>query len=204
MAAMSTFDERAAEWDTPERQERARTVARAIRASGVLVPTMRAIDLGAGTGLLGIELAGEVHEVVLADPSDGMLDVARQKIAAEELRNVTAVRFDLLTDPPPGDPFDLAVSLLMLHHLPDTAAALGAIYRLLVPDGRLALADLDTEDGSFHDPDAEGIYYRGFERTALADLARMVGFTEVTVGAATEIDREGHRYQVFLLRARRA
>jgi len=204
MAAMNTFDERAAAWDTPQRRERARAVAEAIRASGVLVPTLRAIDLGAGTGLLGIELAGEVREIVLADPSDGMLKVARQKIASRGLLNVAAIRFDLLVDPPPEDPFDLVVSLLMLHHLPDTAAALSAIYRLLVPGGRLALADLDAEDGSFHDPDAEGIYYHGFEGTALADLARTVGFTEVTVGEATEIDREGRRYPVFLLWARRA
>jgi len=204
MVPMSTFDERAAEWDTPERRERAQAVARAIRASGVLLPTARAIDLGAGTGLLGIALAGEVLEVVLADPSDGMLEVARQKVAAEGLRNVRVVRFDLLADPPRGDPFDLAVSLLMLHHLPDTREALGAIYRLLVPGGRLALADLDTEDGSFHDPDAEDIHYHGFERSAIADLARSAGFTEVTVGAATEIEREGRRYPVFLLCARRA
>jgi ubiquinone/menaquinone biosynthesis C-methylase UbiE len=201
---MSTFDERAAEWDTPARRQRAQAVARAIRASGVLVPTARTIDLGAGTGLLGIELASAVLEVVLADPSDGMLEVARQKVAALGLSNVRPIRFDLLADPPPDEPLDIAVSLLMLHHLPDTGAALGAIYRLLVPGGWLALADLDTEDGSFHDPDAEGIYHHGFERTALADLARGEGFTDVTVGTATEIEEEGRRYPVFLLRARRA
>jgi 2-polyprenyl-3-methyl-5-hydroxy-6-metoxy-1,4-benzoquinol methylase len=62
---MSTFDERARDWNTPERRIRAEVVAEAIRANVSLTPTMRAIDVGAGTGLLGLTLAGEVGEVVL-------------------------------------------------------------------------------------------------------------------------------------------
>lgn len=199
---MSTFDERAAEWDTPERHDRASEVAEAIRSSVKLASTMRAIDVGAGTGLLGLMLAGDVGELVLAEPSEGMLDVARAKLAAGGPRNVTAVPFDLTADAPPGDPFDLVVSLLVLHHLEDTPAALAAIRRLLRPGGRLALADLDAEDGSFHDPDAEGIHHLGFERGRLADLARQAGFVDVDFSTATEIEREGRRFPVFLLLAR--
>ena len=74
---------------------------------------------GPGTGLLGIALAGDVGEMVLAEPSAGMHEVIAEKLAAGGPANVTAVRFDLLADPPPGEPFDLAVSLLVLHHLAD-------------------------------------------------------------------------------------
>jgi ubiquinone/menaquinone biosynthesis C-methylase UbiE len=196
---MSTFDERARDWDTPDRIARAREVARAIRANVPLATTMRAIDVGAGTGLLGLELADDVGELVLAEPSEGMLEVAREKLAADGRPHVSAVRFDLQADPPPGDPFDLAISLLVLHHLADTGAALAAIGRLLGPGGHLALADLDAEDGSFHDPDAEGIHHLGFDRRAVADLARTAGFIDVEVRTATEIERDGRRYPVFLL-----
>jgi 2-polyprenyl-3-methyl-5-hydroxy-6-metoxy-1,4-benzoquinol methylase len=58
--AVSTFDERAREWDTPERRMRAEAVADAIRANVALTPKMRVVDVGAGTGLLGLSLAGEV------------------------------------------------------------------------------------------------------------------------------------------------
>jgi ubiquinone/menaquinone biosynthesis C-methylase UbiE len=200
---VSTFDERAPTWDTPERRERAEAVADAIRARIALTPTMRAIEVGAGTGLLGLALARDVGALVLAEPSTGMLEVARQKLAGGDSTRVTAIPFDLTTDPPPGDPFDLAISLLVLHHLADTGAALAAIFRLLRPGGRLALADLDVEDGTFHDPDAEGIHHLGFERPALADLARAAGFVDVEVSTATEMEREGRRYPLFLLVARR-
>ncbi len=200
---MSSFDERARDWDTPERRERARAVARAIREHVPLTPATRTIEVGAGTGLLGLELARDVGDLVLAEPSEGMLEVIREKLAAGGPRHVTAMRLDLLADPPPDDAFDLAISLLVLHHLADTDAALAAIGRLLRPGGRLAVADLDAEDGSFHGPDAEGVQHLGFKRHAVAQAARAAGFVDVEVRTATEIERAGRRYPVFLLLARR-
>ena len=200
---VSTFDERAREWDTPERQQRADEVAGAIRGSLPLAQGARLIDIGAGTGLLGLALAGDVGEVVLAEPSAGMLEVIREKLAASGLGHVTAVRFDLASDPPPDVPFDVAVSLLVLHHVEDTGAALGAIFRLLRSGGRIALADLDAEDGSFHDADAEGVHHHGFARRDLAGLALAAGFVDVEFRTATEIEHEDGRFPVFLLVARR-
>ena len=132
-----------------------------------------------------------------------MLEVAREKLAAGAPGRVTAVPFDLLVDPPPGGPFDLAISLLVLHHLRDTEAALAAIHRLLRPGGHLAIADLEAEDGTFHEPGSEGIYHEGFDRAHLAGLARAAGFADVEVTTATEIERNGRTYPVVLLLGRR-
>lgn len=200
---MSTFDERARDWDTPERQRRAEAVARAIREHVELTPTTRTIEVGAGTGLLGLALADDVDEMVLADPSAGMLEVVREKLAAGRWPHVAALRFDLTADGPPREPFDVAISALVLHHLADTRSALAALQRLVRPGGWIAVADLDTEDGSFHSADAEGIHHRGFDRSAVADLARAVGFRDVTVTTATSIERNGRRYPIFLLVASR-
>jgi len=202
---MTTFDERAREWDTPERIDRARRVAAAIRETVPLRKTDRLIDVGAGTGLLGLALLDDVGEIMLSDPSAGMIEVATEKLAGGDLPSVAAVRHDLLVDPAPADRFDIAVSLLVLHHLEDTSAALAAILQLLVPGGRLALADLDTEDGSFHSADAEGIHHLGFDRATLAQLAEAAGFVDVATRTAMVIGQEAEvgGFPVFLLTGRR-
>src|SRR5436190_19316045 len=202
---MATFDERARDWDTPRRIARAASLAQAIRRAVPLAGTDRLIDVGAGTGLLGLALVDDVARVTLADPSAGMIEVATEKLRTGDLPSVHAVRHDLIADPPPAEPFDLAVSLLVLHHIEDTAAALAAIYALLVPNGRIALADLDTEGGTFHSAGAEGIHHHGFDRASIERLATAAGFVDVATQTAMVIDEdEGEGgYPVFLLTGRR-
>ena len=200
---MATFDERAREWDTPDRIARAREVAVAIRAVVPLSRDLRAIEIGAGTGLLGLDFAGDLAALVLTDPSPGMLEVAAEKIRRAGLTNVTAVPFDLLHGAPPAGTFDLLLSLLVLHHVDDTAGAFRAMRGLLAPGGQLALADLDAEDGTFHDADAEGIHHLGFERERVAALAVAAGFVDLAFTTATEIEKGDRTYPLFLLTARR-
>jgi ubiquinone/menaquinone biosynthesis C-methylase UbiE len=199
-----TFDERAPDWDTPRRIARAEEAARTIEAAIDLPPGCRAIEVGAGTGLLGLALLGRLGELVLADTSDGMLAEASRKIDAAGLDKVRVVHFDVAADAPPaGRPFDLVLSLLLLHHVEDTRAALVGMHRLLAPGGQLAAIDLDTEDGSFHSPGAEGVHHKGFDRDRLVELARQVGLVDVRIGDGHPIDDEGRAYPMFLLTARR-
>jgi ubiquinone/menaquinone biosynthesis C-methylase UbiE len=202
---VATFDERAKGWDTPERIRRAGEVAGAIRAALPLARTDRLIDVGAGTGLLGLALVDDVAEVVLSDPSAGMIEVAAEKLRASGLGTVRAIRHDLLAGSPSDERFDVAVSLLVLHHIVDTAAALAAIRELLVPGGRIALVDLDTEDGSFHSAEAEGIHHLGFDRAAIEDLARGAGFVDVatTTAATLDVGDRPAAFSAFLLTGRR-
>jgi 2-polyprenyl-3-methyl-5-hydroxy-6-metoxy-1,4-benzoquinol methylase len=201
-----TFDERAKDWDTPDRIARAAELAGTIRATIPLARTDRLVDVGAGTGLLGLALVDDVGEVILLDPSAGMIDVATAKLARGALPTVRAARHDLLADRPPPEPFDVAVSLLVLHHLQDTRAALSAIRDLLRPGGWIALADLDTEDGTFHSEGSEGIHHHGFDRGDLERTAADVGFVDVATRTAMVLDEGSHfaGYPVFLLIGRRA
>ena len=91
---MSEFDDKAAEWDTPERRDRAHQLADTIREHVPLTEDMRAIDIGAGTGLLGLDLLADIGSVVLTDPSEGMIEVARHKIEEEGIVDAADELFD--------------------------------------------------------------------------------------------------------------
>lgn len=56
---------------------------------------------------------------------------------------------------------------MTLHHIPDTEAVLRDMHTLLHQSGYLCIADLDSEDGSFHGQDAD--VYPGFDRQGLTE-----------------------------------
>lgn len=202
---MTSFDERARDWDTPERIERAELLARLIRAAIPLPPGAAVIDLGAGTGLLGYALVdgGGVARLVLAEPSAGMREVAASKAQQRGVPGVEVVDLDLAGDVPAADPFDLAASMLVLHHVQDTRRVLASVHGLVRPGGAIALADLDAEDGTFHSADAEGIHHHGFAREHIEALAREAGFIDVRTLDGPIVEHEDRGYPMFVLVARR-
>lgn len=198
------FDAKAADWDSPVHVERAIAIARSIRSAVPVTGATRVIEVGAGTGLLGRALAPHVGSVLITDPSTGMLRAADEALTANGIANARTRRFDLEADPVPGERFDLAVSLMALHHVLDTDAALARLAAMLEPGGWLAVADLDAEDGSFHvDPEERAIVLPGHDRDQLGARAVAAGFVDVTFSDVWQILKNDRVYQVFLLVARR-
>lgn len=199
------FSAEAPDWDRPHRVERARAVANVIRAALPLTLEMDTLDYGCGTGLLGMELAPHVGVLTLADTAPGMVQAARERLACRGDPRQRAVRLDLLTDPATAQ-WDLAVSLLALHHVPDVPALLAALHEALRPGGYVALADLDTEDGHFHDHVSGFDGHLGFDRRRFSGWLTDAGFGGVSVRTAyveRMEDGPGQRdYPIFLATAR--
>lgn len=172
------FDSRAKTWDDdPMKAARAEAVAREIRAQVELTPQMSALEYGCGTGLLSFALREQFKHLTLADSSSGMLAVLEEKIKAGAIDHMSALKLDLASDPLPRERFDLVHSLMTLHHIDDTDALLRALYALLKSPGYLCLADLDSEDGSFHGADFTG--HCGFDRQTLQRQATEAGFRAI-------------------------
>jgi len=185
---MSEFDLQAANWDADAAKvERAGRVAEAIVAHAGPLAGLRALEYGCGTGLLGFALRPHLAHLTLADSSRGMLAVLREKIAACGAADMTPLELDLTAGPGPAAAFDLVCTLMTLHHIPDIDGILERFRDLLVPGGRLCVADLDTEDGSFHGPEVQ--VHKGFDRGELA--ARMVraGFEDIRFSTPYAIRR---------------
>ena len=191
------FDERAAGWDDdPGKTERARRVADEIRAAVQLDPSTRVLEFGAGTGLLTQALRDDVGPVTLTDTSAGMRRVMQDKVAAGAIPDGRVWDLDLASGPLPDERFDLVVSLMALHHIADTSAVLANVATLLDPGGRVAIVDLDAEDGSFHGHDAP--VHKGFERDALAAQLVAAGFVDVDVRDCSSVQRDNGTFPLFL------
>lgn len=195
---MSEFDLKARDWDADAAKvARAERVAAAIRAQVGDLSGRSALEVGCGTGLLGFALRPHVARMTLADTSAGMLEVLREKIAASGLPGMEALQHDFTQGPLPADRYGLLCNLMTLHHIPDTEDAFRRFHGLLEPGGLLCIADLDTEDGSFHGAGVE--VHHGFDREALRAGLERAGFRDIRFDTPYVIDRGGKRYPVFLV-----
>lgn len=200
------FDSKARQWDdNPVFLERGLKIAEAIRKTVPLRRDMSALDYGCGTGLLSFPLKDELGTILMADSSGGMLEVVDEKIATHGVTNMTTLQLDLMADPAPTRTFDLIMTAMTLHHVPDTDHILRVFHDLLKPGGMLCIADLDQEDGSFHGPEVD--VHHGFDRAGLGRRAAQAGFAAVqfqtVFSIAKERDSGTQDYPVFLMTARR-
>lgn len=204
---MNDFDDRARTWDEPEYVTRAVQIAEAIAAAVPIPPDARALDYGCGTGLNTWPLADRLGRVTLADTSAGMLEVARERIAARpDGDRFEAVHLDLTTDALPPAEYDLVYAVMSLHHIDPLEPVLAQFAAGLRPGGWLAVADLDSDfEGAFHTEHAPA--HHGFDPVALGDLIAAAGFELPRVsmiGAITkEVAGEDRDFPLFLAVARR-
>ncbi|MEO3816944.1 methyltransferase domain-containing protein [Plantactinospora sp. B24E8] len=153
MAVASLFDAAAGTYDESRRRllpcfddfygtavEVAAPPLRRALASG-RVPTV--LDLGAGTGLLTLLLAGAVPGIrsTLLDAAPAMLAVAEGHLVRRGMAYTTVVAD--LAGPLPGGPYDAVVSALAIHHLDDVTKRdlYRRIRQVLVPGGVFVNAD---------------------------------------------------------------
>ncbi len=197
------FDREAAGWDNePRRLKMAADVVSAIGRTVPLNPDMDLLDFGCGTGLVGLALRPRVASATCADTSRGMVEVVRQKATAGGMTGVTPLWLEDPDEVRIDGSFDVIVSAMTLHHVPDTAKLIGCLAGLLRPGGWICLADLDPEDGSFH-TDPTGVYHHGFDREELCRILSAAGLADAGGQNAACIAKSDRLYSVFLVTGRK-
>jgi ubiquinone/menaquinone biosynthesis C-methylase UbiE len=161
-------------------------------------PGERILDVGCGPGRLAVvagTAAGAGGEACGIDPAPEMVELARHRAAQAGV----PTRFEvgvIEALPCPDEHFDVVLSSLMLHHLPDALKrrGLAEIHRVLKPAGRLVAVDFGATP-------REGIGHllcvlrlrTGWDHAErLREMVREAGFEAVEMGST------GHRALAFV------
>ena len=176
---MNDFDLKAATWDqNPIIWDRAEVIANEIKRIIPLKKNMTALEFGAGTGVTSFILKNYLKEITLMDNSLEMIKVMENKIKISEVKNLRTINFNLEQNDFKDAKYDLVFNQMVLHHITDIKDIIEKFYNLLNPGGYLAIADLYSEDGSFHGEGFTG--HNGFDIKKLSARIRKQGFTNIS------------------------
>jgi len=191
------FADKAKDWDVNEMvRALSNGIGAALKENVVFNEQMQVLDFGAGTGLLTSHVAANVAKVTAVDVSESMLEQLMEKTELKD--KVETVCQDITAEALDRE-FDLIISAMAMHHVEDTDNMLQSFAKHLKPGAKVALADLDKEDGSFHPEDIEGVYHDGFEREDLRAKLESAGFSAVEFMTAHTVDKGEKVYPVFLV-----
>ena len=116
---------------------------------GRLNPGERVLDLGSGAGtdsLVAAQMVGEQGHVTGIDMTPAMLAKARSAAAEMSLSNVEFVEGEAERLPFPDESFDVVISNGVIDLIPDKDAVFAELHRVLVPGGRLQVADVTIQN----------------------------------------------------------
>ncbi len=148
-----------------------------LEAMASLLPTRWTIlDIGTGTGYMLPFLARQFDQVIAADASSVMLELARQRAEREGLSNV-GFKLGRIEDLPVEDAsIDCALAILVLRHSPDIGRSVEELSRAIVDGGRLLVVDVaphSMEDFRRRIGDAS----RGLDPDSVVDQLERTGFS---------------------------
>jgi len=189
MIPMNEFDVKAAEWDSnPMHWDRSKAIAEEMVRLLPLSSSMKALEFGAGTGILSFMLKEHLHEITLMDNSIEMIKIMNDKIEKTKVSNLNTIYFNLEDNDYKEKKFDLIYTQMVLHHVADVEGIINRFHRMLNPNGYLAIADLYKEDGSFHGDGFDG--HNGFEVDDLIEVLAKNGFNEFAHKKCFVVNRE--------------
>lgn len=108
----------------------------------------RVLDLGSGAGtdsLVAAQMVGPGGSVTGIDMTPEMLGKARAAAAEMGVDNVTFVEGQVERLPFEDGSFDVVISNGVIDLVPDKSAVFSEIYRVLVPGGRIQVADVTIQ-----------------------------------------------------------
>lgn len=211
----SRFNEEAKSWDNRPFVKEASAEAEKVisaRLKQLKRPAKQVLEIGCGTGILSFLVAPHVERIVAIDAAEGMIDVLREKLQRDGApKNILPVAV-LLEDPedsslPPADKgkpdgprlkFDLILSHLVLHHIPELDGVLKTMIGCLEPSGCVMLTDFEDfgkEARRFHpESKMDGVARHGINAKQMTELMENVGFVNVNVAPQWKMEKTVEKF----------
>ena len=153
----------------------------------LLDPDLVVGDLGCGTGHIAAALAPCVARVIAIDESGPMLAAARERLApwliqpgSESLpraeRGVELREGHIESLPLENASLDIAILFLVAHFINDPARAMQEVRRVLKPNGRLLIVDLQPHDRDEYVAQL-GHIWQGFSEEQITSWLTAAGFS---------------------------
>ena len=194
---MTHFNESANSWDTEEKIKLNQLYSEKILEKLSNKSSIKILELGCGTGLLGSHFISEKNQLTGVDTSSGMLDIFNNKF--KDNKNVHSLLLNLEEQEIDENNFDLIISSMAFHHLVDPAKMVVKLKKLLSANGVLVIIDLDLENGTFHpDPKKMGVHHFGFSNEVTASWAKKADFKNYSREIINTLKKEQGDYPVFM------
>ncbi|PYR93953.1 MAG: ArsR family transcriptional regulator [Acidobacteria bacterium] len=173
------FASAAGQWDRLRQDMFGRASALQVLPA-LLDPSVTIGDLGCGTGQTSAALAPFVARAIAVDRSGEMLQAARRRL--RDFKNVEVRRGELEALPIEDGELDAAIMMLVLHHVPDPAAALVEAARVLKAGARLIVCDMLPHDREEYKQQM-GHVWLGFDDDQVRRLLGAAGFNSSRIVA---------------------
>ena len=169
------FSSAAGQWDRL-REELFGSTTHLKALAGLLDSSLVVGDLGCGTGVMSDWLSVFCGRIVAVDSSKEMLQAARKNLAGRkhiELRHGSLEKL-----PIDNGELDIALMILVLHHMPEPKRVLEEAARSLKPGGRLLILDMMPHDREDY-RQTMGHVWLGFSEKQIVQWLHAAGFKDV-------------------------
>jgi ubiquinone/menaquinone biosynthesis C-methylase UbiE len=192
------FEGKAQGWDNPQQIKMAAIFVNELLQNVTLNKNSKALEIGTGTGLVGLGLLSELGAIVLVDTSEAMLKVLKEKISDEN--NIELLQGNVQAYNKKD--IDLVFSNMAFHHIQDIDSVIKHLFAITTDKAKIVISDLVTEDGSFHQ--FKEVPHKGFDMNELGLKFSKVGFRVVKSYIYNAIVREEtpgktNRYDQFIM-----
>jgi ArsR family transcriptional regulator len=172
-----------------------------IRALGALLDPEAVIgDLGCGTGTISEWLSLFCNHIIAVDASKEMLQAAKENLAGR--KNVQLRQGSLEKLPIETGELDIALMILVLHHLPEPRRVLAEASRALKPGRRLLILDMLPHEREEY-RQTMGHIWMGFSEKQMTAWLHAAGFKDVAWHAMPP-ESKAKGPSLFVATARRA